>query len=160
MAEDYARITVDGYEFEGWYVNDEKISSEAEYRFRVEEDLDIFARFAPNDFFTQNIDVEVKTDKSKYAIGDTVKIEQTISNLHPDEAIEDFKLMTVIFDELGIRRWESNKSDLSLLQGDSIVVNDKWSTEDAKLGEYKVVTAAYREEDESRVFVSNETSLK
>ena len=160
---DYARITAiptDGYEFEGWYVNDEKISSEAEYRFRIEEDLDIFARFAPNDFFTQNVYVEVKTDKSKYAIGDTVKIEETISNMDSDEAIEDFKLMTVIFDELGIRRWESNKSDLSLLQADSIVVNDKWSTENAKLGEYKVVTAAYREEDESRVFVSNETSFE
>jgi len=45
---DYAEITAvlyQGYEFEGWYVEGKKISSEANYRFRPEKDMDIYAKF-------------------------------------------------------------------------------------------------------------------
>jgi len=35
--------------------------------------MDIYAKFMPNDIFTQNVKVKVKTDKNKYAVGETVK---------------------------------------------------------------------------------------
>jgi len=79
---DYAEITAvlyQGYEFEGWYVEGKKISSEANYRFRPEKDMDIYAKFMPNDIFTQNVKVKVKTDKNKYAVGETVKVDGIIT---------------------------------------------------------------------------------
>ncbi len=45
----YAKVTAiakEGHTFEGWYINDEKVSSDSEYRFCVKEDVTIIAKFS------------------------------------------------------------------------------------------------------------------
>ena len=45
---DYATVNAfpnEGYEFDGWYVNDELVSSDAAYRFRVDADVTLTAKF-------------------------------------------------------------------------------------------------------------------
>lgn len=47
----YTKVTAipqAGYSFEGWYVKQQKISSDAEYRFRVDDDITLIAKFASN----------------------------------------------------------------------------------------------------------------
>lgn len=41
-------VPQEGYSFEGWYVKQQKVSSEAEYRFRVEDDITLIAKFVSN----------------------------------------------------------------------------------------------------------------
>ena len=44
----YAQVSAipfENCEFEGWYINEQKVSSELEYRFRVQEDVEIVGKF-------------------------------------------------------------------------------------------------------------------
>jgi len=160
---DYAEITAvlyQGYEFEGWYVEGKKISSEANYRFRPEKDMDIYAKFMPNDIFTQNVKVKVKTDKNKYAVGETVKVDGIITNMHPSETMKDVQVITVVYDEVEHKRWENNKSGLTLAQGESKIESAIWSTENAKPGKYKVEVAAYISKGNTPVFIFDEVEFE
>ncbi len=47
----YAQVIAmakDGYTFEGWYVNEQKVSSDEEYRFCVKDDITLIAKFTNN----------------------------------------------------------------------------------------------------------------
>lgn len=47
----YAQVTAmpfENCEFEGWYINGQKVSSELQYRFRVQEDVEIIGKFTNN----------------------------------------------------------------------------------------------------------------
>lgn len=47
----YAQVVAvakDGYVFEGWYVNEQKVSTEVEYRFCVKDDITLIAKFTHN----------------------------------------------------------------------------------------------------------------
>ena len=50
---EFAKVTATADEnstFEGWYAGDEKVSDEAEYRFRMENDTDLIAKFHTHDY--------------------------------------------------------------------------------------------------------------
>ncbi|MGI6606595.1 MAG: LamG-like jellyroll fold domain-containing protein [Peptococcia bacterium] len=49
----YAQVSAfayNGYEFEGWYAGEQKVSSEENYRFRVEADIELVAKFTANTY--------------------------------------------------------------------------------------------------------------
>ncbi|MCZ0703040.1 hypothetical protein J2T56_001245 [Natronobacillus azotifigens] len=164
----YAKVNAmphDGYEFEGWYLANEKISSTAEYRFRVESDVNIIAKFIPNDDFTNNIKNTVEIDKNQYHTNDIVKIQETISNVSTNETVENFHVVTTILDEYQRHIWQDSQPIESLLPGESIYLENTWSIADGSPGSYTVDSTVYQtissdnSDHESIVFVMEETTF-
>lgn len=100
----YAQITstpFEGCKFDGWYINDQKVSSEAVYRFRVQSDVDIVAKFTKNQppdvskatasvpviWSPDNKMTEIKIQNVTDPDGDPVTI--TITGITQDEPLTD-----------------------------------------------------------------------
>ena len=60
---EFAKVTATADEnsvFEGWYAGDDKVSDEAEYRFRMENDTDLIAKFHTHDYKNGKCDCGAK----------------------------------------------------------------------------------------------------
>lgn len=85
----YAKVTAvpcQNCKFDGWYIGDKKVSSQAEYRFRVESDVNIVGKFTgDNDGVT--ISVNKTTDCLSVGETDILKANVTPSNVNNNNII-------------------------------------------------------------------------
>lgn len=90
-----------GYEFEGWYIGNQKVSEDAAYSFTAENDADYVARFALKDSKTVKFSVNDETfgSISAKANGNLFKTEAKIS------AGKEIVFMVVPADGYRVKEW-------------------------------------------------------
>ena len=57
----------EGYNFDGWYEGDTLVCENETYRFCVEKDIELVARFSPNEQMTE-LETENETNDDKVAV--------------------------------------------------------------------------------------------
>ncbi len=130
----YAQVTAipfESCEFEGWYINGQKVSSELQYRFRVQEDVEIIGRFT-NDSepeITTEQCYEGKNFKVTFSLVDqweggynaNIKIENT-----GDSVIENWYLS---YDLKNVHTSMWNAEVVSHESGQYVVKNAGWNAD-------------------------------
>ena len=82
----YAQVTAvanDGYSFAGWYLGKYKVSSDKEYRFRVESDVNLVAKFSPEEFSTtaSRILLGDVDEDGKITVKDATRIQKHVAKM-------------------------------------------------------------------------------
>ena len=74
----------EGYEFDGWYLGEEKVSEELSYTFKVEESITLTAKFVKKQVSVEKVKVTVKTTAggtvsgtTEVAVGSKVTVKAT-----------------------------------------------------------------------------------
>ena len=85
---EYAEITAtpaDGYKFVGWYENDSQVSKDATYRFRVENDRELLAKFesTTSKKDTSKISPKVENDRDFLAKNESTTLKKDTSKISP-----------------------------------------------------------------------------